>query len=202
VSLHLRELPVPVIGLVSALYQDQRNNPHRSATDYPLRNVMLTAQRFDKSGRTRSEYESLSALVQKWARRQMRPDAACNECASLMSCDYPADDLANLGYRHVFALRPTFNSYFLCSQCSESWLSEGDAGLPRITGLKHFSKHDERCAKNGKDKLPSLPPSGALFAGLIIPGGSEPITVPLRAGDSALPNVSRILNTLRFEEVA
>jgi hypothetical protein len=119
-----------------------------------------------------------------------------------MSCDYPADDLANLGYRHVFALRPTFNSYFLCSQCSESWLSEGDAGLPRITGLKHFYKYDARWAKNGKDKLPSLPPSGALFAGLIIPGGSESITVPLRAGDSALPNVSRILNTLRFEEVA
>lgn len=192
-SLHLRELPTPVIGLISALYNDQRANPHRIPTDYPLHNVMLTAQRHDASGRTRAAYESLSAVVENWARKQMRLDATCDECSRLMSCP---------DYRHVFALGRTLNSYFLCSRCAENWLSGGDQDLPRITGLKHYYKHDERWLEDGKDKRLSLPPSGSLFAGLVIPGGSEPITVPLRAGDIALSNVSRVLNRLRFEEAA
>jgi hypothetical protein len=181
-----------VFALVVALYNDQRANPHRFPTDYPLRNVMLTAQRFDAT-RTRAQYASLSASIEEWARKQMRPDATCDECSRLMGCQ---------DYRHVFALGGTLNSYFLCSRDAEMWLHEGDAGLPRITGLRHFHMHEERWLEDGKDKLPSLPPSGPLFAGIEIAGESEPISVPFRAGDSALPNVSRILNTLRFKEAA
>jgi hypothetical protein len=178
-----------MFALISALYNDQCSNPHRIPTEYPLRNMMLTAQRFDKSGRTRSEYESLSASIEKWARR---PDAVCDECSHFADPDW----------RQVFTLRQTFISYTLCSNCDECWMAEGDAGLPRITGLRSRYKHAERWENEDKHKLPSLPPSGALFAGLVIPGGSEPISVPLRAGDRALPNVSRILNTFRFEEAA
>jgi hypothetical protein len=196
--MNMRQLPAPVFALVVALYNDQRANPNWFPTSSPLSNVMLTAQRFDKSGRTRAQYESLSAFIDTWARKQMRPDATCDECDRLMSWEYAADDFANLDYRHVFSLGRTLNSYFLCSFCSETWLSEGDAGLPRITGLKHYYKHEERWAEDGKAKLPALPLSGGLFAGLVIPGGSEPISVPLRSTDS-LSEVSRVLNSVRFD---
>jgi hypothetical protein len=198
--MNMRQLPVPVFALVAALYNDQRSFPHRLPTDYPLSTVMAAAHRFDKSGRTRSEYEALTAFIERWARRQMRPDAGCDECARLMGWEVPAaDDFADLDYLHVFSLGRTLNSYFLCSQCAETWRAEGDAGLPRITGMTTRYEHDERWEREGKAKLPALPPSGGLFAGIIIPGGSEPITVPLRAGDGALPNVARILNAARFD---
>jgi hypothetical protein len=197
--MNMRQLPAPVFALVAALYNDQRAAPHRLPTDYPLSTVMAAAHRFDKSGRTRSEYELLSAFIERWARKKMRPDAVCDECSRLMSREYAADDFADLDYLHVFSLGRTLNSYFLCSQCAATWRAEGDSGLPRITGLKHYYKHEERWAEDGKAKLPALPPSGGLFAGLVIPGGSEPITVPLRMGDGALSNVSRILNSVRFD---
>jgi hypothetical protein len=200
VSLRLREHPVPVIGLMSALCADQSSFPHRFPTDYPLRRVMAAAHRFDKSGRSLSEYEALTAFVEKWARKQMRPNAICDECGRSMGWEVPAaDDFADLDYLHVFSLGRTLNSYFLCSLHAETWRAEGDAGLSRITGLTTRYNHAERSEREGKAKLPALPPSGGLFAGIILPGGSEPTTVPLRAGDGALPNVSRILNTFRFD---
>jgi hypothetical protein len=188
---------VPVIGLFAVLRHDQRNNPHRIPINYPLRNVMLTAQSFDKSGRTRSEYDSLTAFIERWARNQMRPYATCDECGAVMHKEFPASEHGDLDYRQVFNAR--FASFFLCSPCAENWLAEGDAGLPRITGLKHHHNHDERWAQDGKDKLPTLPPSGALFAGLVLPGGAEPISVPLRAGASRLLHISSILNTFCFD---
>jgi hypothetical protein len=162
-------------------------------TNYPLRNVMLTAQSFDESGRTRNDYGSLTAFIERWARNQMRPYATCDECGSQMHKEFPAADHSGLDYRQVFNAR--FASFFLCSPCAENWMAEGDAGLPRITGLKHCHNHDERWEREGKHKLPALMPSGGLFSALVIPGGSEPISVPIREGASRLSHVSRILNT-------
>jgi hypothetical protein len=192
--MRVRDLPVPLIGLVMALQLDQRDNPHRSPDYYPLRNVMLAAQRLDESGRTRSEYEALSVFIEKWARKHMRPDAICGECGTLMCKDVPVADYDGLSYRQVFAFNRTDGNYFLCDWCSETWLCEGDQGLPRVTGLKHYYKHEERWANDGKDKLPPLPPSGPLFAGLVIPGGSGPATVPFRADARVLLCVSRVLD--------
>jgi hypothetical protein len=197
--MNMRQLPVPVFALVAALYNDQRSFPHRLPTDYPLSKVMAAAHRFDKSGRSLSEYEALTAFVEKWARRQMYPGAACDECSRSLSWEVPAaDEYGDLDYRHVFSVGRTLNHYVLCSPCAANWMAEGDAGLPRITGLKHYYRHEERWAEDGKAKLPALPPSGGLFAGLAL-SGSDPIMVPLRAGDGALPNVSRILNKFRFD---
>jgi hypothetical protein len=193
----MRQHPVPVIALLSALCGDQSSFPHRFPTDFPLSTVMAAAHRFDKSGRSLGEYESLAAFVGNWARKQMRHDAICDECGERMDKGTPAHETGDLDYRHLFTAR--FTSYFVCSQCAEIWFSEFDPGLSRITGLTTRYKHDQRWEREGKQKLPPLPPSGALFAGLVIPGGSEPIMVPLRAGDGALSNVSRILNTFRFD---
>jgi hypothetical protein len=195
--LRIKQHPVPVLALLSALCGDQRANPHRFPNNYPLSEAMAAAHRFDASGRTLSEYEALTAFVEKWARRKMNFDAICDECGERMDKGTPAHENGDLDFRHLFTAR--FTSYFVCSQCAEIWFSEFDPGLSRITGLTTRYKHEERWTQEGKAKLQPLQPSGALFAGLVISGGSEPITVPLRAGDGALPNVSRILNTFRFD---
>lgn len=189
--------PVPVVSLLSALIGDQQSCPHRFPTNHPLSTVMLAAARFDGSERTRAEYEAISASITRWARLRMRHDASCDECMTLMGEGTPAHEWGELDFRHVFNAK--FASYFLCSNCAESWLCEGDAGLPRITGLTTRHLHVERWAQEGKDKLSPLPLSGPLFAGLVIPGGSEPIALPFRGDDWALSNIPRILNTFRFD---
>ena len=128
-------------------------------TNYPLRKVMLTAQRFDKSGRSRNDYESLTAFIERWARNQMRPYATCDECGAQMHKEFPAaDQWPGLSA----SIQRAFRQLLFVLPCAENWMAEGDAGLPRITGLKYYHNHDERWERQGKHKLPALMPSGGV----------------------------------------
>jgi hypothetical protein len=185
-SLGINDTPTAVLALMVALQRDQMQHPHISPTDRPVSELMANAQCFDVSTRMPFDYEFLTYIIDCWARKHMRPYATCDECGHLMCKDVPTAEQHELEYAHVFsASREKITSYMLCEWCHEQWLSEGDNGLPRITGLKHFRDHDERWIRAGKDKLRPLPPSGGLYAGVVIPGGSGPIKAPFRSEENA-----------------
>ena len=125
---------MPVFGTISGI------TLHVIPTNYPLRKVMLTAQRFDKSGRSRNDYESLTAFIERWARNQM---PLC-DLRRMRRADAQGISRRRSVAWIIGKYSTSIRQLLFVLPCAENWMAEGDAGLPRITGLKYYHNHDER----------------------------------------------------------